>query len=77
MRRRNLIASLAIGLNPGAETIGFFTDRIVQGTVSIAIGGNSGMGGDNKTIFGNEGTLKKPTLEVDGVKLISEGKIQI
>jgi leucyl aminopeptidase (aminopeptidase T) len=74
---KDLIASLAIGLNPGAETIGFFTDRIVQGTVSIAIGGNNGMGGDNKTIFGNEGTLKKPTLEIDGAKLISDGKLQL
>jgi leucyl aminopeptidase (aminopeptidase T) len=74
---KDLIGSLAIGLNPGAETIGFFTDRIVQGTVSIAIGGNNGIGGDNKTIFGNEGTLKKPTLEVDGVRLISDGKFQL
>ena len=72
---KDLLGGLAIGLNPRAEHIGIFTDRIVQGTVSIAIGGNNGIGGDNKTIYGYEGQLNKGTLEVDGVKLIEDGKI--
>jgi leucyl aminopeptidase (aminopeptidase T) len=72
---KDRLGSLAIGLNPRAEHIGIFTDRIVQGTVSIAIGGNNGIGGDNKTIFGSEGQLNKATLEIDGTKLIAEGRI--
>jgi aminopeptidase len=72
---KDRLGSLAIGLNPHAEHIGIFTDRIVQGTISIAIGGNNGIGGDNKTIFGSEGQLNKATLEIDGAKLIAEGRI--
>jgi leucyl aminopeptidase (aminopeptidase T) len=72
---KDRIADIAIGLNPNAQLVGFFTDRFVQGTVSIGIGGNNGIGGDNKNIFGNEGTLRKLTLEVDGYKLVSDGKI--
>lgn len=72
---KDRIADIAIGLNPNAELVGFFTDRIVQGTVSIGIGGNNGIGGDNKNIFGNEGTLRKPTMEVDGHKVIINGTI--
>jgi hypothetical protein len=72
----NHLTNIVIGLNPRAELIGFFTDRIVQGTVSIGIGANKGIGGTNETQFGHEETLRKPTLTVDGYKLVDEGKIQ-
>src|SRR5207245_955718 len=35
---KDRLANVVIGLNPRAELIGFFTDRMVQGTVSIGIG---------------------------------------
>ncbi len=73
---KDRLANIVIGLNPRAELIGFFTDRIVQGTVSIGIGGNKGIGGTNDTQFGHEESLRKPTLEVDGYKLVDQGKIQ-
>jgi aminopeptidase len=73
---KDRIGGLAIGLNPSSEPIGFFTDRCVKGTVSIAIGGNTGIGGTNKTGFGNEGSLRKPTLEIDGTRIITDGIIQ-
>ncbi len=73
---KDRLANIVIGLNPRAELIGFFTDRIVQGTVSIGIGGNKGIGGTNDTQFGHEETLRKPTLTVDGYKLVDQGKIQ-
>ena len=73
---KDRLANIVIGLNPRAELIGFFTDRIVQGTVSIGIGGNKGIGGTNETQFGHEETLRKPTLTVDGYKLVDQGKIQ-
>ena len=73
---KDRVGDIAIGLNPRAELIGFFTDRIVQGTVSIGIGGNKGIGGDNDSLFGHEETLRKPTLIVDGYKLVDEGRIQ-
>jgi hypothetical protein len=73
---KDRLANIVIGLNPRAELIGFFTDRIVQGTVSIGIGGNMGIGGTNDTQFGHEETLRKPTLEVDGYTLVKDGKVQ-
>jgi hypothetical protein len=42
-RGKGRVANIVIGLNLGAELIGFFTDRIAQGTVSIGIGGNKGI----------------------------------
>src|SRR5260370_6379861 len=73
---KDRLANIVIGLSPRAELIGFFTDRIVQGTISIGIGGNKGIGGTNETQFGHEETLRKPTLTVDGYKLVDQGKIQ-
>jgi hypothetical protein len=35
-----------------------------------------GIGGVNDTQFGHEETLRKPTLTVDGYKLVDEGRIQ-
>jgi len=70
------LANIVIGLNPRAELVGFFTDRIVQGTISIGIGGNKGIGGTNDTQFGHEETLRKPTLTVDGYKLVDQGNIR-
>jgi aminopeptidase len=74
---KDRVGNIVIGLNPRAELIGFFSDRVVQGTVSIGIGANQGIGGTNDTQFGHEETLRKPTLTADGVTLISNGKIQI
>jgi aminopeptidase len=73
---KDRIANIVIGLNPRSELIGFFTDRYVQGTVSIGIGGNQGIGGTNDSSFGHEETLRKPTLTVDGYKLVDQGRIQ-
>lgn len=74
---KDRIANLVIGLNPRSELMGFFTDRYVQGTVSVGIGGNKGIGGANVTQFGHEQTLRKPTLAVDGYKLVDQGRITI
>jgi leucyl aminopeptidase (aminopeptidase T) len=71
---KDRLANLVIGLNPNAELIGF-NDRIVLGTASIGIGGNKSIGGANEAEFGHEQTLRKPTIEVDGQKLVVDGRI--
>ena len=73
---KDKLADLAIGLNPAAELIGFFNDRIVLGTASVGIGGNKSMGGVNDSQFGHEQTIRKPTIELDGQRLIVDGRIQ-
>ena len=73
---KDRLANLTIGLNPNIELIGFFNDRTALGTVSIGIGGNKSLGGTNDAQYGHEQLIRKPTLEVDGQKLVVEGRIQ-
>ncbi len=73
---KDRLASFTIGLNPNASLIGFYQDRIVMGTASIGIGGNKSIGGNNQAQFDHEQTLRKPTVELDGQKLIVDGRIQ-
>ena len=73
---KDKLANLTIGLNPAAELIGFFNDRIVLGTASVGIGGNKSLGGVNDSQFGHEQTIRKPTIELDGQRLIVDGRIQ-
>src|SRR5713101_2544007 len=60
---KDYIAQFAIGINPKAELIGYTTDELVLGTVSIGVGGNKGLGGKNDSDFGFMGTLLNPTVE--------------
>jgi len=73
----NRLADFTIGLNPRAEHVGIFTDRIVTGTVSVGIGANAGIGGDNKNVFGYQGSMRKATLEVDGKRLVQDGRLTV
>ena len=72
---KDRFANVVIGLNPRAEHIGIFTDRIVKGAVSVSIGNNSGIGGDNKDVFGYQGSMAKATLEIDGKRLVQDGRL--
>jgi len=73
---KDRLASFTIGLNPAAELFGFYQDRIVLGTVSLGIGGNRDLDGANESQFGHQQTLRKPTVELDGQKLVIDGRIQ-
>ena len=74
---KDRIGNIVVGLNPRAELIGLFADRVVQGTVSIGIGGNKSIGGDNDTQFSHEETLRRPTLSVNGYTIVKDGKLQL
>ena len=45
--------------------------------VSIGIGANNGIGGEVKTAYYGEGSLRGSTLEIDGARIIKDGQIQI
>src|SRR5437879_11935769 len=45
---RDRVGDIAIGLNPRAELIGFFTDRVVQPTVRRVLRGQKCLGAPNK-----------------------------
>jgi aminopeptidase len=71
---KNKIAAIGVGLNQMART-GFLQDAIVQGAVTVAIGGNDDIGGINKTEFYFPGVLTKATLSVDGNQIVKNGKL--
>ncbi len=77
MGDKDRIGWFSIGINPNASFMGYSTDDLVLGSVTIGIGFNKDAGGNNDTAFGHAQTLSKPTVEVDGTPLIREGKINI
>jgi leucyl aminopeptidase (aminopeptidase T) len=65
---------MQVGLNPAAKC-GFLENSIVEGVVTIGIGDNSELGGNNRSAFGTPAFLNNATLEVDGKRLVSQGRI--
>jgi leucyl aminopeptidase (aminopeptidase T) len=71
---KDRIGMLAIGLNPKAR-IGFLSNDIVRGAVSLAIGGNEDEGGANKPGFFHAQALADASVEVDGKPIVRSGKL--
>jgi len=70
------IGRVGIGLNPKARSIvPGLADHLVRGAVIVGLGENRGLGGENATGFGFTSALLGATLEVDGKKLVAEGKL--
>lgn len=72
------IGRLGIGLNPKArQVMPGLGDHIVRGAVIVGFGENRDLGGQNATGFGYAAALLGATLEVDGKKLVAEGKLML
>lgn len=70
------VAELGVGANPKAKITGNGTeDEKVLGTVHIALGNDTGLGGKNYSEVHLDGVLKAPTLEIDGKLIIKNGKM--
>lgn len=72
---KDRIGTFAIGLNPRIELIGYPSDELALGTATIGIGANRGKGGQNDSSFEFSGTLTKPTVEIDGAPLMTDGRL--
>jgi leucyl aminopeptidase (aminopeptidase T) len=70
------LGSLSIGLNPEAK-YGFLENEIVEGSVTLYIGDNEYLGGTNHCEFGFPMSFKDATLEVDGKKLVVDGRLEV
>ncbi len=69
------IAEFGIGLNPKAKISGNVTeDEKVLGTVHIALGNNTGLGGVNYAKVHLDGVIKNPTVLIDNWVIINNGK---
>lgn len=70
------IAELGLGMNTKAIVTGnVLEDEKVLGTVHIALGDNSSMGGIVSVPSHLDGILLSPTVEVDGKIVIKDGKL--
>jgi leucyl aminopeptidase (aminopeptidase T) len=72
------VAELGVGTNDAAKIIGnILEDEKVMGTVHIALGNNMSMGGTHDVPIHLDGIIKDPTLELDGVAIMKNGKLDI
>lgn len=70
------IAELGIGVNPEAKIGGNVTeDEKVLGTIHIALGNDTGLGGSNYSRIHLDGVLENPTLEINGGLILKSGKM--
>lgn len=71
-----VIAELGIGTNPGATITGrILEDEKVEGTVHLAFGTNTGIGGQNASSVHIDGVIRSPTIELDGRAIMREGRL--
>ncbi|WXG46638.1 MAG: aminopeptidase [Candidatus Atabeyarchaeum deiterrae] len=71
---KDIIAFLGIGLNRKAKQ-GFMMNNIVEGAVTIGVGDNEALGGQNKSPYGAAATIGEATLEIDGKAIVKAGRL--
>ena len=73
-----MIAEVGIGTNPDAKFTGFtLEDEKVKGLVHVALGNNVSFDGKNNVPCHFDGVLLKPTLVIDGIKIVANGVLQV
>ncbi len=72
------VAEVGIGMNPKAKIIGnVLEDEKVMGTVHVALGDNSTFGGRCRAGIHVDGIIKKPTVLVDDLPIMEDGKLKV
>jgi leucyl aminopeptidase (aminopeptidase T) len=71
---KDRIATMTIGINPKAR-LGFLSNSVVRGAVTIGIGSNELAGGKNVSSFGFEQSLTDAIVELDGDPIVARGKL--
>lgn len=70
---KDRVGSFSLGINPQVRP-GYLMNSMVLGAASISIGDNRELGGKNDSDYFFEGTLSKPTVELDGKTFVKNGK---
>ena len=73
-----MFASVAIGLNPEWKVIedpGDFRPEDAAGMVTINIGNNQLLGGENRSTGGFSFPIVNATVEIDGRVVVKDGKL--
>ena len=72
------IAEFGVGTNDMAKVTGkILEDEKVKGTIHVALGNNISMGGTVNVPFHVDGVVLKPTVYVDDVLLLKDGKLLV
>ncbi len=72
------IAEFGVGTNDMAKVTGkILEDEKVKGTIHVALGNNISMGGTLNVPFHVDGVVLKPTVYVDDVLLLKDGKLLV
>jgi leucyl aminopeptidase (aminopeptidase T) len=70
------LAELGIGTNPAAIVTGnVLEDEKVIGTAHLAFGTSAGLGGVNIASVHIDGVLLRPTIELDGARVLDNGQL--
>ena len=70
------VAELGIGTNPAAAIVGLILeDEKVEGTIHLAFGTSTGIGGQNTASVHIDGLVLEPTVELDGRTIMREGSL--
>ena len=70
------LAEFGFGMNPKSRLSGSqLEDQVVRGSSYIAIGDNSSLGGSSRVGYQIRGVMLKPTVELEDVDLVLEGKV--
>lgn len=72
------VAELGIGTNPAATIIGVvLEDEKVLGTVHVAFGTSTGLGGANQSTIHIDGIMRRPSLWVGDAQVVDAGRFLI
>jgi leucyl aminopeptidase (aminopeptidase T) len=75
---RYCAAEFSIGINRDAEITGRMrTDKKVEGAVHIATGDNYDLGGEIQSNLHIDGTIQRPDVWVDDLKLVKDGDLLV
>jgi leucyl aminopeptidase (aminopeptidase T) len=73
-----LLAELGIGTNPMAILTGnVLEDEKVIGTMHLAFGTSVGLGGVNVAAVHIDGIVLRPTVELDGERVLDDGRLRV
>lgn len=70
-----VVGETAVGLNPDARVTGVVReDKKLAGSVHVALGMNTDVGGANQSRTHIDGVIRRPSVEVDGRLLVDSGE---
>jgi len=73
---RDRLGIVSFGINPKGK-VGYLENYLAMGAVTLGLGDNKELGGENRSDAGAGATMSKATVEVDGRVIIKNGKYTI